>query len=153
MIGKSTTVKILKFDGTGPLAQHHKQFKAAAAHNQWSGIEKAIIITVCRKRAALLQIDTIEYATLMNCLQQRFAQKHTAPVKREKLKNCKQKSRKGLQDYTTDIQRFAQEAYPSMDPESVESAAVEIFVDSMHDWEMQSLDRIHSCKSITAVEV
>ncbi len=36
-----------------------------------------------------------------------------------------------------------------MDPEFVESASVDSFVDGNWDWEVQSLVRIHSCQNIT----
>ncbi len=50
-------------------------------------------------------------------------------MKKRELKNRIQNSGGGLQDYAADIRRLAQEAYPSMDPEFVENAAVESFVD------------------------
>ncbi len=47
-IGKSTTSKIPTFDGTGPRELYHKQFKAAAAHNQWNDAEKPVALVVLR---------------------------------------------------------------------------------------------------------
>ncbi len=37
-----------------------------------------------------------------------------------------------------------------MNPEFVENAAVQSFVDGIRDWEVQSLVRMHSCKNISA---
>ncbi len=48
------------------------------------------------------------------------------------------------------IRCLAQEAYPSMDPKFVESAAVVSFGGEIQDWQVQSLARMHSCKNITA---
>ncbi len=64
------------------------------------------------------------------------------------LKRSIQKPGEGLQDYAADIQ--AQEAYPSMGQEFVESARVDSVVDGIRDWEVQLLVYIHSCKNITA---
>ncbi len=50
VIGKSTTFKIPTFDGTAPRELYHKQFEAAAAHNQWSNAEKTAAPTVHLKR-------------------------------------------------------------------------------------------------------
>ncbi len=86
-------------------------------------MEKAVALTVHLKGAAqqvlaaFHQSDTIEYATLVNCLEQRFGQKHLAPVKKRELRNHIQKSGEGLQDYAAYIRRLAQEAYPSVDLE------------------------------------
>ncbi len=71
-------------------------------------------------------------------------------MKRQELKNHRQKSREELQDYVADIQRLAKEAYPGTGPEFVERAAVDSFIDGIWDWEVQSLVRIHSYKNITA---
>ncbi len=60
------------------------------------------------------------------------------------------KSGEGLQDYVADIQRLAQEAYLNMDPEFVDSVAVDSFVDGIRDWEMLLLVRRPSWKNITA---
>ncbi len=46
VIGKSTAFKIPKFEGTGLWELYHKQFEAAAAHNQWGDEEKVIALTV-----------------------------------------------------------------------------------------------------------
>ncbi len=40
-----------------------------------------------------------------------------------------------------------------MNPEFVENAAVDSFVDGIRDWKVQSLVRMHSCKNITAALV
>ncbi len=66
------------------------------------------------------------------------------------LKNRIQKFGEGLQDYAADIRCLVQEAYSSIDPEFVESVAVDSIVDGIQDWEMQSLVQMHSCKNITA---
>ncbi len=102
---------------------------------------------------ALPQSDTIECATLINCFEQRFRQKHLAQVKKRELRNRIQKSGEGSQDYVADIWRLAQEAYPNMNPEFVESTAVDSFIDGIWDWEVQSLVRVHSCKNIAAALV
>ncbi len=86
--------------------------------------------------AALPPSDTIEYVTLINCLQQRFGQRHLAIVNRRELKNRIQKSGEGLQDYEVDMRHLAQKVHPSMDPQFVESAAVDRFVDGIRDWEV-----------------
>ncbi len=99
--------------------------------------------------ATLPQSDNIEYASLVNCLEQRFGQKHLAPLKRRELKNHVQKCGEGLQDYAADIWRLAQEVYPNINLEFVESTAVESFVDGIWDWEVQSLVHMHSSKNIT----
>ncbi len=52
MFEKPSTFKISTFDGTGPWELHHKQFEAAAAHNQWSDAEKTVALTVHLKRQA-----------------------------------------------------------------------------------------------------
>ncbi len=125
------------FDGTGPWVLSDKQFEATAAHNQWSNMKKSVALTMYLKRVA--QQVTIEYATLVNCLEQRFGQKHIAPVKRWELGNHIQKPGEGLQDYVADIRCLVWETCPSMDLEFVESAAVDGFVDGIWDWEVQSL--------------
>ncbi len=109
VIGKATTFKIPTFDGSGAWELYHKQFEAAAAHNQWSNAEKAVALTVHLKGtakqvlAALPQTDNSEYATLVNCLEQRFGQRHHTPVRRWELKNHIQKSGEGLQDCEVNI--------------------------------------------------
>ncbi len=45
MVEKSNTFKILTFEGTGLWKLYHKQFEAAAAHNQLSDAEKAVPLT------------------------------------------------------------------------------------------------------------
>ncbi len=99
--------------------------------------------------AALLKSDAIKYATLVNCLE-RFGRKHLAPVKRRELKNRIQRSGEELQDSVAGIRYLAQEAYPNMDLEFVDSATVDSFVNGIRDFEAQSLIRMHSCKNITA---
>ncbi len=95
MVGKPNTFKIPTFDGTGPRELYHKQFEAAAAHNQWTEMKKALALTVHFKGAAqkvlatLSPEDTIEYAALVDCLEKRFRREHLAPVKKRKLKNRK----------------------------------------------------------------
>ncbi len=80
MVGKPSTFKIPTFDGTGPWELYHKQFETVAAHNQWTYVEKAVALAVHLKGAArqvlaaLPQSDNIEYAILVNCLEQRFGQ-------------------------------------------------------------------------------
>ncbi len=49
-----------------------------------------------------------------------------------------------------DYKTLTQEAYLSMDPEFVESAAVNSLRDRIRDWEVQSLVHMHSRKNITA---
>ncbi len=77
-IGKPSAFKVPTFDGTGPWELYRKQFEAAVAHNQWTEMEKAVILTAHLEGAAqrlpvaLSQSDNIEYATLVNCLEQRF---------------------------------------------------------------------------------
>ncbi len=71
-------------------------------------------------------------------------------MKRRKLKNSIQKSGERLQDNAADIQRLAQEAYSSMNPEFVESAVVDSLVDGIRNWKVQSLVCMHSYKNITA---
>ncbi len=44
MIGKFTTSKIPTFDGSGPWKLYHKQFNAAAAHNQWGMMQKSHLL-------------------------------------------------------------------------------------------------------------
>ncbi len=79
------------------LRLYHRQFDAAAAHNRWTEMEKAVALTVHLKGAAqqvlaaLLQSYTIEYATLVNSLEQKFRQKHHALVKKRELSNRIQK--------------------------------------------------------------
>ncbi len=93
MVGKSNTFKIPTFDGTGLWELYCRQFEAAAAHNRWTEIEQAVALTVHLKGAAqqvlaaLPQSDTIECATLVNCLEQRLGQRHLTPVKRRELRN------------------------------------------------------------------
>ncbi len=66
MVGKPSTSKIPIFDGTGPRELYHKQLEAAAAHDQWNDMEKAVAPTVHLKGTtqqvlvALPQSDTIE---------------------------------------------------------------------------------------------
>ncbi len=68
-----------------------------------SDMTKAVALTVHLKGAAqqvlaaLPQRNTIEYATVVNNMEQRFGQKHLAPMKRWELKNRIQKSGEGLQ--------------------------------------------------------
>ncbi len=45
-IEKSTIFKIVTFSGTGPWELYHMQFKAATAHNQWTDVETAVILTL-----------------------------------------------------------------------------------------------------------
>ncbi len=111
MTGKSATFKVPTFDGSGAWELYHKQFEATAAHNQWNDVKKDVALTVHLKGpalqvlAALPHSDTIEYASLVNRLEQRFGQKHLAPVKRRVLMNRIQKSGEVLQDYAADIRR------------------------------------------------
>ncbi len=121
---------------------YHKQFEAATAHNQWIDMDKAVALTLRLKKpapqvlTALPYGNIIEYATL-NCLEQRFWQKHHAPMKRQELKNCIQKSREGLQNYAADIRRLTQNAYSSMNPESVKSVTVHSSIDNIHYCKVQ----------------
>ncbi len=143
MVVKPTTFEIPTFDGTDSWELYHKQFEAAAAHNQWNDAEKAVALTVQLQGpeqqvfVPLPQSDTIEYATLVNCLEERFGQKHLAPMKKRELKNCIQTSGEGLQDYVAQILRLAQEAYTSVNPKFMGSAAVDNFMDGIWDWEVQ----------------
>ncbi len=90
--------------------------------------------------------SSLHFLTVWN----RDLDKKTLPVKNGELEHRIQKSGRRQQDYTIDIRRRAQEAYSSMDPEFVESAAVDSFVDGISDWEVQSLIRMRSCKNTTA---
>ncbi len=111
--------------------------EAAAAHNYCSEMKKAVAQTRHLQEpkqqvlAALHQSDSIEYATLVNCLEQRHGPKHLAPVKRMEFKNCVQTFGEGLQNFAADIRHLTYEAYPSVDSEFVQGAAVGSFVDEI----------------------
>ncbi len=51
---KPSTIKIPTFDGTGPQELYHKQFEAAAAHNQWTDMEKAVALTLHLEAASVV---------------------------------------------------------------------------------------------------
>ncbi len=156
VIGKSTTFKISTFDGTAPWELYHKQFEAAAAHNQWSNAKKTVAPIVHLKRVAqrvltvLPRSDTIEYVSLVNCLEKRFEQKHLALVKRRELKNRTQKCGEGLQDYAQ-----TSDASPKRHTQAriqiLWSATVERFINGIQGWKVQSLVHMHSCKNVTSV--
>ncbi len=133
MVGKPSTFKIPTFDGTGPWKLYHMQFEAAAVRNQWADMEKGSGSYRAPQGAALSQSNTSEYTTQVQCLGQRFGQKPFAPVKRRELKNRKQQSVETLQDYAANIRRLAQEVYRNMDPNFVEGAAVDSFVDGIRN--------------------
>ncbi len=89
-------------------AVYYKQFEAVAVHNQRTDMEKTVMLIVHLKGvaqqilAALPQSDTIEYATLVNCLKQRFGQ---TPYPSEEAGTQKPHIEvwKGSQNYAVDI--------------------------------------------------
>ncbi len=87
--------------------------------------------------AALSQNDTIKYATLVDCFERRFGQKHLAPVKKRECTDHKQKPGERLQDYAAHTQCLAEDVYPNIDPEFVERGAIDSFVDGICDFSLQ----------------
>jgi len=114
------------FDGSTTFSVFKLQFEVVAKKNLWSETDKAIALTISLKGPAADVLQTVSeadrgsYVALMEALNRRYGSEHLKQMRHLELRSRKQKSGESLQQYASDVERLAQDAFVQYPVEVIE---------------------------------
>jgi hypothetical protein len=131
-----------KFDGTSSITTFLRQFNICASQNKWTTKEKVnYLITSLSGNAADLISDAAEemgtFEEIAEKLERRFGMKDQEATFRLQLKSRKRRANESLADLYQDIARLIARAYPGGKTIHSDSIAVESFIDSLNDDDLE----------------
>ena len=118
---------------------HITQFEMLAQLNHWTEVEKATLLAVSLRRAALKVLSNLladhrsDYRALVTALENRFGTVHQAELHRMKLRNRTRKRQESLAELMEDIEQLVRLAYLDAAPAMLELLAKDQFIDSLTD--------------------
>jgi hypothetical protein len=134
-------VKPPKFDGSTSWAVFHRQFEAAAIHNDWTPREKAAhLLSVLQGQAAdILHSVPSEasYEDIAGALQDRFGDHQLAAAYRLHLKARVQMSSETLQEFAAAVEQLAHRALVGLPVGYIQMEAAHACIDGVRDREVK----------------
>lgn len=134
----STRVKPEKFPGSGKDTDFHAfldQVEACARMNSWDEKEKAnqLILSVREKaRVAMSQLSSNDKSLYgSQALRGKIGMHQVPEAAKATLKALRKKVGETLLDLSIDIKRLCGEAYPTLNPASLEQACTDHFTDAL----------------------
>lgn len=127
------------YDGRSSWDAYVTQFGMLAHLNNWNEEEKATLLAVSLRGAALTVLSNLpaerrgDYRALVTALENRFGTAHQAELHRMKLRNRTRRREETLAELMEDIERLARLAYPDAAPAMLELLAKDQFIDSLTD--------------------
>ena len=106
------------YNGSTSWDAYITQFEMLALFNHWTEVEKATLLVVSLRGAALPVLSNLpadrrsDYRALVTALENRFGTAHQAELHRIKLRNQTRKRDESLAELMEDIERLARLAYP-----------------------------------------
>ena len=131
------------YDGSTSWDAYIAQFEMLAQLNHWTEVEKATLLVVSLRGAALPVLSNLpadrrsNYRALVTALENRFGTAHQAELHRMKLRNRTRKRDESLAELMEDIERLARLAYPDAAHAMLELLAKDHFIDSLTDEDMK----------------
>jgi hypothetical protein len=129
-------VKPPKFEGSTSRAVFHRQFEAAAIHNDWTPREKAAHLRLLQGQAAdiLHSVPAEEsYEDIVGAVQYRFGDHQLAATYQSQLKARVQTSGETLQEFATAIEQLAHWALVGLPIGYIQTKAAHAFIDGVRD--------------------
>jgi hypothetical protein len=134
-------VKPPKFDGSTSWVVFHRQFEAAAIHNDWTQREKsAHLLSILQGQAAdVLHSVPAEasYEDIVGALQDRFGDHQLAAAYRSQLKARVQKSGETLQEFAAAVEQLAHQALVGRPVGYIQTEAAQAFINGIRDREVK----------------
>ena len=127
------------YDGRSSWDAYVTQFGMLAHLNNWNQEEKATLLAVSLRGAALTVLSNLpaerrgNYQALVTALENRFGTAHQAELHRMKLRNRTRGREETLAELMEDIERLARLAYADAAPAMLELLAKDQFIDSLTD--------------------
>ena len=131
------------YDGGSSWDTYIAQFEMLAQLNHWTEVEKATLLVVSLRGAALPVLSNLpadcrnNYRALVTALENRFGAAHQAELHRMKLRNRTRKRDESLAELMEDIEQLARLAYPDAAPAMLKLLAKDYFIDSLTDEDMK----------------
>ena len=131
------------YDGHSSWEAYLTQFRMLVHLNHWSEEEKATLLGVSLRGAALTVLSNLpverrsDYQALILALENRFGTAHQAELHRMKLMSRTRRREETLPELMEDIEQFVRLAYPYAAPEMLELLAKDQFIDSWSDENMK----------------
>ena len=125
------------YDGRSSWEAYRAQFEMLAQMNNWTEAEKATLLAVSLRGAALTVLSNrarerrCDYGALVTALEKRFGTAHQAELNRRKLRTRNRRSEESLPELVEDIERLARLAYSEATPTMLEVLAKDQFIDSL----------------------
>jgi hypothetical protein len=140
-VTNASTVKPPKFDGLTSWAIFHRQFEAAATHNNWQPGEKAAhLLSGLQGQAAdiLHSLPTeATYEDIVGALRDRFGDHQLAAAYRSQLKTRVQASGETLQEFAAAVEQLAHRALVGLPVGYIQTEAAHSFIDGVRDREVK----------------
>jgi hypothetical protein len=134
-------VKPPKFDGSTSWVMFHRQFEAAAIHDDWTPREKAAhLLSILQGQAAdvLHSVPAGEsYEDIVGTLQDRFGDHQLAAVYQSQLKARVQTSGEILQEFAAAVEQLAHRALVELPVGHIQTEAVHAFINGIRDREVK----------------
>ncbi len=131
------------YDGKSSWEDYYVQFEMVAEINEWSTHTKALELATSLRGSAmgvLTDLDVSQrrdYEVLVTALAARFEPANTAEIYRAKLKGRMRGKSETLSELAHHIRHLTRKAYPSVDLHVREHLALESFIESLNDGEME----------------
>lgn len=140
-VTNASTVKPPKFDGSTSWAVFHRQFEAAASHNNWQPGEKAahLLSGLQGQAADILHSLPVEatYEDIVGALRDRFGDHQLAAAYRSQLKTRVQASEETLQEFAAAVEQLAHRALVGLPVGYIQTKAAHAFIDGVRDREVK----------------
>jgi len=141
-VDRRSLIKPEKYDGTTPLEVFLLQFNNCVEHNNWSDKESLAQLKGALKGTAAqvlmgAQGATLNYTTLINELRKCFGVEGHTAQHRIMLKTRRRHPGESLRALYQDVCRLLLLAYPGPQNELKDQLAVEAFIDSLDDAELE----------------
>jgi hypothetical protein len=139
--GANAKVKPPKFNGSTSWVVFHRQFEAAAIHNDWTPREKAAhLLSVLQGRAAdVLHSVPAEasYEDIVGALQDRFGDHQLAAAYRSHLKARVQTGGETLKGFAAAVEQLAHRALVGLPVDHIQTEAAHAFIYGIRDREVK----------------
>ena len=140
---KSSYKKPPTYDGTSSWQDYLVQFVLLGKGNQWTQEEKAMELATSLRGAAVAILsdlgvqDREDYNCLVSALAARFEPTNQSEIFRSQVKSRVREKGESLPELAQDVKRLVRFAYPTAGVELRDQLALDCFIDSLGDAEMQ----------------
>ncbi|KAG8226154.1 hypothetical protein J437_LFUL007391 [Ladona fulva] len=140
-----------------PFARYLSAFENVAEAYSWTKEEKVSALKGSLRDDAIDLIQNLnanerkDYDLLVQCLEERYGNRHLEQVYRIELKHRTQRSNESLQDFECAIVRLIGLSYPTRLAEYLENMAKDVFIDGLKDTETATTVRMARPKTLSDV--